>query len=88
MSQTNGAGNGQLQWYVSQVYGLGGGHSQVQSAIIAIISGALLAGSTRIEVFLVFRFFAGASAFMSLAAVPVGKLVKIANDLLTEVRSG
>ncbi|KAF2710650.1 MFS transporter [Pleomassaria siparia CBS 279.74] len=41
------------------------------SAILAIISGALLAGSTHIAVFIVFRFVAGASAFMILAAVPI-----------------
>lgn len=42
-----------------------------QPAIIALISGAFLAGSTNIGEFLVFRFFAGAAAFMILAAVPV-----------------
>jgi MFS family permease len=36
-----------------------------------LISGAVLAGSTNIAVFLVFRFFAGAGAFMILAAVPI-----------------
>ncbi|KAF2742385.1 MFS transporter [Sporormia fimetaria CBS 119925] len=41
------------------------------SAILAIISGALLAGSTHIGVFVAFRFIAGASAFMVLAAVPI-----------------
>jgi MFS family permease len=43
-----------------------------QSSILAIISGAVLAGSTNIAEFLVMRFIAGASAFMILAAVPVG----------------
>lgn len=42
-----------------------------QSAILAIISGALLAGSNHIGVFIAFRFVAGASAFMVLAAVPI-----------------
>ena len=42
-----------------------------QSAALAIISGAVLAGSTNIAEFLVFRFVAGASAFMILAAVPI-----------------
>lgn len=41
------------------------------AAILAIISGAILAGSTNIAEFLVARFIAGASAFMILAAVPV-----------------
>lgn len=41
------------------------------SAILAIISGAVLAGSTNIVEFIVFRFVAGASAFMVLAAVPI-----------------
>ncbi|KIW14757.1 hypothetical protein PV08_07542 [Exophiala spinifera] len=40
-------------------------------AIIAVISGAFLAGSTNIGEFLLFRFFAGAAAFMILAAVPI-----------------
>jgi hypothetical protein len=42
-----------------------------KGAILAIISGALLAGSTHIAVFITFRFIAGAGAFMILAAVPV-----------------
>ncbi|KAK3716662.1 hypothetical protein LTR37_006292 [Vermiconidia calcicola] len=41
------------------------------SALLCLISGAVLAGSTNIAVFLVFRFFAGAGAFMILAAVPI-----------------
>ncbi len=36
-----------------------------------MISGAVLAGSTNMAMFLVFRFFAGAGAFMILAAVPI-----------------
>ncbi|KAK5051348.1 hypothetical protein LTR84_003000 [Exophiala bonariae] len=40
-------------------------------AIIAVVSGAFLAGSTNIGQFLLFRFFAGAAAFMILAAVPI-----------------
>ena len=41
------------------------------SAILAIISGAGLAGSTHIGMFIAFRFIAGAAAFMALAAVPI-----------------
>ncbi|KAF2117727.1 MFS transporter [Lophiotrema nucula] len=41
------------------------------SAILAIISGAVLAGSTHIAEFIAFRFVAGAAAFMILAAVPI-----------------
>ncbi|ORY03954.1 MFS transporter [Clohesyomyces aquaticus] len=41
------------------------------SAILAIISGAVLAGSTHIAEFIAFRLIAGASAFMILAAVPI-----------------
>ncbi|KAL6241017.1 hypothetical protein RBB50_012112 [Rhinocladiella similis] len=40
-------------------------------AFIAVVSGAFLAGSTNIGEFLLFRFFAGAAAFMILAAVPI-----------------
>lgn len=36
-----------------------------------MVSGAILAGSTNMAMFLVFRFFAGAGAFMILAAVPI-----------------
>jgi hypothetical protein len=36
-----------------------------------MVSGAFLAGSVHIAMFLVFRFIAGAGAFMVLAAVPV-----------------
>ncbi|OAP58544.1 hypothetical protein AYL99_07634 [Fonsecaea erecta] len=43
----------------------------VLPAVIAIVSGAFLAGSTNIGEFLLFRFFAGAAAFMILAAVPI-----------------
>lgn len=39
--------------------------------MLAIISGALLTGSTHIGVFIAFRFIAGAGAFMILAAVPI-----------------
>lgn len=41
------------------------------SAILAVISGAGLAGSVHIGMFIAFRFIAGASAFMVLAAVPI-----------------
>lgn len=42
-----------------------------QPAIVAVISGALLAGSVNVGMFIAFRFFAGAAAFMLLAAVPL-----------------
>jgi MFS family permease len=42
-----------------------------QSAILAIISGAVMTGSVNIGMFIAFRFIAGASAFMILAAVPI-----------------
>ncbi|KIW49678.1 hypothetical protein PV05_11332 [Exophiala xenobiotica] len=41
------------------------------SAILCVISGAFLAGSTNIGEFIFFRFIAGAGAFMILAAVPI-----------------
>lgn len=41
------------------------------AASLAIISGAFLAGSVHIGMFIAFRFVAGASAFMILAAVPI-----------------
>lgn len=41
------------------------------AASLAVISGALLAGSVHIGMFIAFRFVAGASAFMILAAVPI-----------------
>lgn len=41
---------------------------------MAIISGAFLAGSTNVGEFIFFRFIAGASAFMMLAAVPVSRM--------------
>lgn len=41
------------------------------AASLAIISGACLAGSVHIGMFIAFRFVAGASAFMILAAVPI-----------------
>ncbi|OAP54331.1 MFS transporter, SP family, sugar:H+ symporter [Fonsecaea erecta] len=40
-------------------------------AVLAIISGACMAGAVHIGMFIAFRFVAGASAFMVLAAVPV-----------------
>ena len=45
--------------------------TEFQSAILAVISGAGLAGSVHIGMFIAFRFIAGAAAFMVLAAVPV-----------------
>lgn len=41
------------------------------SASLAVISGAFMAGSVHIGMFIAFRFVAGASAFMILAAVPI-----------------
>ncbi len=41
------------------------------SALVIIISGALLAGSTNIGEFIFFRFVAGAGTWMMLAAVPI-----------------
>ncbi|RVX73875.1 hypothetical protein B0A52_02765 [Exophiala mesophila] len=41
------------------------------SAMLCLVSGAVLAGSVNMAMFLVFRFFAGAGAFMILAAVPI-----------------
>lgn len=41
------------------------------SALLNVISGAVLAGSTNVALFIVFRFIAGAGAFSILAAVPV-----------------
>ncbi|KAF2677245.1 MFS transporter [Lentithecium fluviatile CBS 122367] len=42
-----------------------------QSAILAVISGAGLASSVHIGMFIAFRLIAGAAAFVSLAAVPI-----------------
>ena len=42
-----------------------------QSAILAIVSGAIMAGSVNVGMFIAFRFVAGAAAFMALAAVPI-----------------
>ncbi|EXJ74111.1 uncharacterized protein A1O5_02405 [Cladophialophora psammophila CBS 110553] len=41
------------------------------SAILSIVSGAIMAGSVNVGMFIAFRFVAGASAFMILAAVPI-----------------
>ncbi|KAI1618273.1 MFS transporter [Exophiala viscosa] len=41
------------------------------SAILAIVSGAVMAGSVNVGMFIAFRFVAGAAAFMALAAVPI-----------------
>jgi MFS family permease len=41
------------------------------SALITLLSGALLAGSVHVAMFIVFRFFSGAGAFMILSAVPI-----------------
>ncbi|TKA74687.1 hypothetical protein B0A49_04268 [Cryomyces minteri] len=41
------------------------------SAVITLLSGALLAGSVNIAMFIVFRFTSGAGAFMILSAVPI-----------------
>lgn len=39
--------------------------------MLCLVSGAVLAGSVNMGMFLAFRFFAGAGAFMILAAVPI-----------------
>lgn len=41
------------------------------SALITLISGAFLAGSVHVAMFIAFRFFSGAGAFMIVAAVPI-----------------
>ncbi|KAK3050522.1 hypothetical protein LTR09_008161 [Extremus antarcticus] len=67
--QTGGVlGTLSLSWF-SDKWGRKGG--LLVSAILIIVSGAVLAGSPNIATFLVFRFFAGAGAFMILAAVPI-----------------
>jgi hypothetical protein len=43
----------------------------LQAALLNLISGAVLAGSTHVGEFIAFRFVAGAGAFSILAAVPV-----------------
>lgn len=43
-----------------------------KAALLNVISGAVLAGSTHVAEFIAFRFVAGAGAFSILAAVPVG----------------
>lgn len=42
-----------------------------KAALLNLISGAVLAGSTHVGEFIAFRFVAGAGAFSILAAVPV-----------------
>ena len=44
---------------------------KLKAALLNVISGAVLAGSTHIAEFIAFRFVAGAGAFSILAAVPV-----------------
>ncbi|KAK5173252.1 uncharacterized protein LTR77_001933 [Saxophila tyrrhenica] len=67
--QTGGViGTLSLSWF-SDKWGRKGG--LLVSATLIIISGAVLAGSPNMATFLVFRFFAGAGAFMILAAVPI-----------------
>ncbi|KAH0841819.1 hypothetical protein Z517_06639 [Fonsecaea pedrosoi CBS 271.37] len=41
------------------------------AAIVNLISGALLAGSVHVGMFLTFRFFAGASSYMLLSSIPL-----------------
>ena len=41
------------------------------SALITLVSGALLAGSVNVGMFIAFRFTCGAGAFMILSAVPI-----------------
>lgn len=67
--QTGGVIGTLLLPWISDRYGRKWGIAV--SAILAIISGAVLAGSTNIAEFIVFRLIAGASAFMILAAVPI-----------------
>lgn len=57
-----------LPWFADR-FGRKGGLAI--SALYCLISGAFLAGSVHIAMFLVFRFVAGAGAFMILAAVPI-----------------
>ncbi|KAK4616777.1 MFS-type transporter oryC [Fulvia fulva] len=67
--QTGGVlGTLTLSWW-SDSFGRKGGLAI--SVLLITISGAILAGSTDIAMFLVFRFFAGAGAFMILTAVPI-----------------
>jgi len=47
-----------------------------KSAVLNIVSGAFLAGSTNIGEFILFRFIAGAGAFSMLAAVPVSAALR------------
>ncbi|EME85865.1 uncharacterized protein MYCFIDRAFT_81836 [Pseudocercospora fijiensis CIRAD86] len=55
--------------YWSDKFGRRGGLAI--SALLILLSGAILAGSVHIGMFLAFRFFAGAGTFMILAAVPI-----------------
>lgn len=48
--------------------------------MLNLVSGAVLAGSTHVAEFIVFRFIAGAGAFSILAAVPVCS-TSLGNDL-------
>jgi hypothetical protein len=61
--------NADCRAYWSDKFGRKGG--MLVSALLIIVSGAVMAGSQDIATFLVFRFFAGAGAFMILAAVPI-----------------
>lgn len=72
--QTGGVlGTLTLPWFADR-WGRKGGLAI--SALYCLISGAVLAGSTHIAVFLAFRFVAGAGAFMVLAAVPSELLLR------------
>jgi hypothetical protein len=43
-----------------------------ESAILIIVSGAIMAGSIHVAEFIVFRFFSGAASYMLVAAPPAG----------------
>lgn len=45
--------------------------TRFQSAILVIVSGAIMCGSVNVGMFIAFRFVAGAGCFMMLAAVPI-----------------
>ena len=67
--QTGGVlGTLTLSWW-SDKFGRKGGLAI--SALLILVSGAIMAGAQNMAMFLVFRFFAGAGAFMILAAVPI-----------------
>jgi MFS family permease len=71
-SPTSTVENGAVPWYSNNIHEYDISLLTLsQSASLAMISGAFLAGSVHIGMFLAFRFVAGAGAFMILAAVPI-----------------